>query len=148
MSPRFRLRVLHVCVRPLLAHSPWNRVLTPLVNFAHMSLWIPSSVPLPRVHKVSGILSLHLCPQPCPAPCGLHSALALPVCAVMQVPWLPWSAPTLMSPVCVVSHLCKHHHPCVTGTKQCVLCPAHQDMFSQLAFCSPPSSRRPGRRCC
>lgn len=54
MSPRFRLCVLHVCVRPLLAHSPWNRVLTLLVNFAHMSLWIPSSVPLPGCTRSLG----------------------------------------------------------------------------------------------
>lgn len=51
--------------------------------------------------------------------------------------------------LCVLSLiLCKHHHPCDTGTKQCVLFTAHQDMFSRLAFCSPPASRRPGWWCC
>lgn len=44
--------------------------------------------------------------------------------------------------------LCKHHRPCDTSTNHGVLCLAHQDMFSQLTFCSPPASRRPGWWCC
>lgn len=43
--PCFRLWVLRACLGPLLTDSPWNRVLTLLSNFAHMSTWISDSVP-------------------------------------------------------------------------------------------------------
>lgn len=147
MSPYFCLCVLYVCVCPLFTHSPWNRVLTPF-SFAHMSSWIPSSVsPLGRTRSQGS--STWVC---APSRAQHHGASTVPwhclyvlSCSIMAA--LVSSYPYVF--LCVSSLiLCKHHHPCDTGTKQCVLFPAHQDMFSRLAFCSPPASRRPGWWCC
>lgn len=43
----------YVCVCAL-THSPWNRVLTPLFKFAHMSSWISSLVPRPGCTRSLG----------------------------------------------------------------------------------------------
>lgn len=87
LPPTFPFVGLRVCLGPLPTHSPWNRVLTLLSNFAHSCPHGPL------------MLSLHLGaqgprgPQPAlPPPSGPHSSLAVLVCAVMRIPWLPWSA--------------------------------------------------------